>query len=64
MSRLDIIICKLILVIAGMLIVAAELCLLVHGLLTGIDGNTVSARALFLVAGLLLVTLALRVRRR
>ena len=65
MSRFDIISCKLILVIAGMLIVVAELCLLLHELYTGASGSNVAwARCLFLVAGLLILVFALRVRRR
>ena len=65
MSRFDITFCKLILVLAGMLIVAVELCLLLDELLTGVSGSFPAwMRGLILVAGLLIVMLALRVRRR
>ena len=65
MSRLDIIFCKLILILAGMLIVVAELCLLLDALCTGSCGSNLAwARGLFLVAGLLIVVLGIRVRQR
>ena len=65
MNRFDITFWKAILILAGMLIVAAEICLLLHGLLTGFSGSEAAwARLLFLVAGFLLVVLALRLKRR
>ena len=65
MSRFDITFCKLILVLAGMLIVVVELCLLLDELFTGVGGSYPAwVRGLILVAGLLIVILALRVRWR
>jgi len=65
MSRFDIICFKLILVFAGLVIVAVEVCLLAGELLTGISGSHPAwLRGLVLVAGLVIVVLALRVKRR
>lgn len=63
MSRFDITGCKLILALAGMVLVFAEICLLLDAVLFGATGGTLLARVLILVAGLLVVVLALRVRR-
>lgn len=64
MSRFDITCCKLLLIVGGMVLVLAELCLLLDAVLTGTAASPVLSRALLLVAGLLVVVLALRVQRR
>ena len=63
MRLFDIISCKVILVLAGLVIVMAEVCLLVYGLLTGAEAIWMSVRALVLVSGLLVIVLALASRR-
>ena len=65
MTQIDIICIRLIIVLTGMRIVVAELCLLLDALLTGSGGSRLAwARGLFLVAGFLVAVLALRVRQR
>jgi len=59
MRLFDIISCKVILVLAGLVIVLAEVCLLVYGLLTGAEAIWMSVRGLVLISGLLVIVLAL-----
>ena len=64
MLQFDIITCKVLLVLAGVVLILAEVCLIAYSLAAGIEGPFPAwVRGLVLVAGLLVIILALRVQR-